>query len=356
MVLGRKNRKHYDYEFRRYDQLLTMADDDDLEVPLPDDLPKEGPDLDEIVSDGSINTNQIYNGDCLELLKSLPDKSVQTIVTSPPYNIGKSYETKSPIDEYLDEHRKVIEECYRVLTDDGSIFWQTAVTTRDGHHYPLDVKFFPIFEELGFVPRNRIIWPKSHGLHGRIRFSCRHETMLWFTKTEDHYFDVDPARIPQKWPNKKSYQGDNKGEVTSNPDGKNPGDVWDIGHVKWNHEEQTLHEAQFPEELVERAVLTTSREGDLVLDPYAGSATVPVVAQDNDREYLGAEKEYRYWKIAQLRLAGVPDKNGNYANLKQLREAGRENSSDYGYHRRPVEEPETDENQATLTDINNDDD
>lgn len=328
--------------------------DEDIDIPLPDDLPQEGPDLDEIVSDGSISPNQIFNGDCLELLKELPDESIQTIVTSPPYNIGKSYETKSPIDEYLDRHRKVIEECYRVLKDEGSIFWQTAVTTRDGHHYPLDVKFFPIFEELGFVPRNRIIWPKSHGLHGKIRFSCRHETMLWFTKTEDHYFNVDPVRIPQKWPNKKSYQGDNKGEVTSNPDGKNPGDVWDIGHIKWNHPEQTLHEAQFPEELAERAVLTTSREGDLVLDPYAGAATVPVVAQNNDREFLGAEKEYRYWKIAQLRLAGVPDKNNNFANLKQLREAGREESPQYGYHRRPVEEPETDENQTTLTDAGDD--
>ncbi|MDB2294255.1 site-specific DNA-methyltransferase [Halorubrum ezzemoulense] len=333
-----------------------MADDDEIEIPLPDEIDPEPPELDEIVVDGEVRTNQIYNGDCLELLKELPDESVQTIITSPPYNIGKRYEEDVPFDEYLETHRKVIEECYRVLKPEGSIFWQVAVYTKDGHHYPLDVKFFPIFEELGFIPRNRIMWPKSHGLHGKIRFSARHETMLWFTKTEDHYFNLDPVRVPQKWPNKKSHRGDNKGEVTSNPDGKNPGDVWDIGHVKWNHEEQTMHPAQFPEELAERALLSTTREGDLVVDPYAGAGTVATVAQDNDREYLGAEKEYRYWKIAQLRLAHIPDANGNFVNLKQVREAGREDSAEYGYHRRPVEPEDVDDDQTTLADMESDDD
>lgn len=327
------------------------SDDEEIEIPLPDDMDDEPPSLNEIVVDGEVIPNQIYNGDCLELLQELPDDSVQTIITSPPYNIGKSYEERVEFENYLEQQREVIKECYRVLNDEGSIFWQVAVYTKNGHHYPLDVKFFPIFEEIGFIPRNRIIWPKSHGLHGKIRFSARHETMLWFTKTEDHFFNVDPVRIPQKWPNKKSYEGPDKGEVTSNPDGKNPGDVWDIGHVKWNHEEQTVHEAQFPEKLVKRALLSTTREGDLVFDPYAGSGTVPHVAQENDRDFLGAEKEYRYWKVSQLRLVKRPDANGNFVNLKQVREAGREDSSEFGYHRRPVEPEEVDDEQATLEDI-----
>lgn len=328
---------------------------DEVDVPLPEGLPESGLNVDDISDDSGLKkTNEIYNGDCLELLKSLPDESVQVIVTSPPYNIEKSYEDKLPFEEYLDLHRKVIEECYRVLTDEGSIFWQVAVFTDNGHHYPLDVKFFPIFEEIGYVPRNRIMWPKNHGLHGKIRFSCRHETMLWFTKTEEHFFNLDPVRVPQKWPSKKSYQGDNKGEVTSNPDGKNPGDVWDIGHIKWNHEEQTLHGAQFPEELAERAILSTTQEGDLALDPYTGAGTVPKVAQDHNREYLAAEKDYQYWKICQLRLNNLPDANGNYVNLKQLRAAGHKNSNDFGYHRRPVEEPKRDENQTSLVDTGDD--
>jgi adenine-specific DNA-methyltransferase len=328
-----------------------MASDEDIDIPLPDEVDGTPPEIEDIVTDDEVSPNRIYNGDCLELLEALPDSSVQTIITSPPYNIGKSYEERVEFEEYLERHKKVIEECYRVLNDEGSIFWQVAVYTKNGHHYPLDVKFFPIFEDLGFIPRNRIIWPKSHGLHAKQRFSARHETMLWFTKTEDHYFDVDPVRIPQKWPNKKSYREENKGEVTSNPDGKNPGDVWDIGHVKWNHEEQTVHPAQFPEELVERATLSTSQEGDLVVDPYSGSGTVPLVAQENDRQFLGAEKEYRYWKVSQLRLAKVPDANGNFVNLKQVREAGRKNSNQFGYHRRPVEPEEVDEDQTTLTEV-----
>jgi len=328
------------------------SDGEENEILLPKEIDDEPPSLNEIVVNGEITPNQIYNGDCLKILKKLPDNSIQTIITSPPYNIGKSYEERVEFEHYLEQQRKVIKECYRVLSDEGSIFWQVAVYTKNGHHYPLDVKFFPIFEELGFTPRNRIIWPKSHGLHAKKRFSARHETMLWFTKTEDHYFNVDPIRIPQKWPNKKSYREENKGEVTSNPDGKNPGDVWDIGHIKWNNEEQTTHEAQFPEELVERALLSTSREGDLVLDTYSGSGTVPYVAQENNRNFLGAEKEYRYWKVSQLRLKGVPDTDGNFANLKQLREAGRENSNQFGYHRRPVEPQKVDKEQATLEDMN----
>lgn len=329
--------------------------DPEIDIPLPENVSSESPSVDNIVQDGDIKLGDtMYNGDCLDLLKSLPDESIQTIITSPPYNIGKRYDDDLPFEDYLQVHREVIEECYRVLTEEGSIFWQVAVFTKDGHHYPLDVKFFPIFEDIGFIPRNRIIWPKSHGLHGKIRFSCRHETMLWFTKSEDHYFDVDPVRIPQKWPNKKSYSGDDKGEVTSNPDGKNPGDVWDIGHVKWNHEEQTVHRAQFPEALVKRALLSTSREGDVVFDPYAGSGTVPTVAQSHNRRYLAAERDNYYWKVCKLRLAHEADRNGNYVNLKQLREAGRENSNEFGYHRRPVEEPERSDEQKTLADMDDD--
>lgn len=331
----------------------------DIDIPLPDNVdgPEEVSSIGQIVTDEGIDPNHIYYGDTLDLLRSLPDESVDMVITSPPYNLGKSARSPTSFDEYLDFQEQVIDECIRVLKEGGSIFWQVAVYTKDGQHFPLDVKVFPMFEERGMKPRNRIIWTKGHGYNAKKRFSCRHETMLWFTKGDDYKFDVDPVRVPQKWPNKKSYSGDNKGEVTSHPDGKNPGDVWDdITHIKWNNPEQTIHSAQFPEELARRAILPTTDEDDLILDPFIGTGTVARVAKDYDRQFIGAEIGERIWKVAKLRIEKQPDANGNFVNLKQMKEVVGENPGpEYGYHRRPVQEKEEyqekDENQTDLNDL-----
>jgi len=261
----------------------------------------------------------IVNGDCLELLRSLPAESVDLVVSSPPYNIGKAYEAKRELQTYLDEQKAVLRECHRVLKPNGSIFWQVGSFTHKGTLVPLDVKLFPILEELGMLPRNRIIWVRQHGLHASKKFSGRHETILWFTKGDEFYFDLDAVRVPQKWQNKKSHRGDKKGELSCNPDGKNPGDVWVFQNVKHNHEEQTIHPAQFPEGLIARIVLATTQKGGVVLDPYMGTGTTAVVARDHDRRYLGAELDADYHAVAMRRLSGLPDEQGCFPNLKTLR-------------------------------------
>lgn len=261
----------------------------------------------------------IHLGDCLDALRAMPAASVDLVVSSPPYNIGKEYETKRELEHYLDEQREVLKECHRVLKPTGSIFWQVGSYSNRGTLVPLDVKFFPIFEDMGMLPRNRIIWVRQHGLHATKKFSARHESILWFTKSEEFYFDLDAIRVPQKWQNKKSFRGDNKGELTCNPDGKNPGDVWVFQNVKHNHEEQTIHPAQFPEGLIARIVLATTPEGGVVFDPYMGTGTVAVVARDHGRKFHGAELEPRYHSVAMRRLDGGPDANGTFPNLKTLR-------------------------------------
>ena len=170
------------------------------------------------------------------------------------------------------------------------------------------------------IPRNRIAWVRPHGLHARGKFSARHETVLWFTKSDDYKFNLDAIRVPQKYQNKKSHRGANKGELSSNPLGKNPGDVWLFQNVKHNHEEQTVHPAQYPEDMIARIVLCSTDEGDLVLDPYMGTGTAAVVARDHGRHFLGAELDERYHGIALRRVAGEPDKNGVFPNLKTLRD------------------------------------
>ena len=264
-------------------------------------------------------TDQIHLGDCMDLLRRLPAASVDLVVSSPPYNLGKEYEKKRALQAYLDGQRAVLTECARVLKPSGSIFWQVGSFSDSGRLIPLDIKLFPILEAQGLVPRNRIAWIRQHGLHARRKYSCRYETILWFTKSDDYVFHLDPIRVPQKYPDKKSYRGENRGELSCNPIGKNPGDVWAFRNVKHNHEERTLHPCQFPEDLIARIVVSTTHPEALVLDPYMGSGTVAVVARDLGRHFIGTEKDPNYHSLARRRLRGTPDNNNQFPNLKTLR-------------------------------------
>lgn len=264
--------------------------------------------------------DEIHLGDCAGLFKSLPGECVDLIVSSPPYNLGKEYESKRALEIYLDGQRQVLKECSRILKRTGSIFWQTGAFAEKGLLIPLDVRFFPILESLGLIPQNRIVWARQHGLHASRKFSCRYETILWFTKSDDYVFDLDAIRVPQKYQNKKFYRGDKHGELSCHPDGKNPGDIWLFRNVKHNHEEQTVHPCQFPEDMIARIILSTTAEGHVVFDPYMGAGTVAVVARDHGRHFMGAELDPSYHSVALRRLKGEPDENNAFPNLKTLRD------------------------------------
>lgn len=270
-------------------------------------------------SDSISVLNQISLSDCRELLSELPDQCVDLVVTSPPYNLGKEYEARIALQEYVEGQRIVIEECARILKPSGSIFWQVGSFSDRGQLIPLDIRFFPVLEEAGLLPRNRIMWIRPHGLHARKKFSARHETILWFSKSDEYQFDLDPIRVPQKYQGKTFHKGARRGELSCHPDGKNPGDIWSFRNVKHNHEEQTVHPCQFPEDLVARIMLCTTRPGDVVMDPYMGTGTTAVVARDFGRHFLGAELDPGYHEVALRRLAGEPNANGSFANLKSLR-------------------------------------
>ena len=244
----------------------------------------------------------LHTGDCLRLLAGLPDRTVRLVVTSPPYNIGKRYERRVKFEDYLASQARVIKECVRVLAEDGSICWQVGNFVDDNEVVPLDVALWPIFHDLGLKLRNRIVWHFEHGLHCSRRFSGRYETIIWFTKSDDYVFDVNPVRVPQKYPGKRHFKGPRTGEYSCNPLGKNPGDVWIIPNVKHNHVEKTIHPCQFPVELAERLVLSLTKPGDWVLDPYAGVGTTAVAAVLHDRKALGAEIVEEYVRIARERV------------------------------------------------------
>ena len=240
--------------------------------------------------------------DNIEFLSSQPCNKFKLIVTSPPYNIGKSYEARSPLDSYLDKQRSVLAECVRVLHPAGSICWQVGNYTENGEILPLDSLLFPIFREFGLKLRNRIVWHFGHGLHCRKRLSGRYETINWWTKSDAYTWNLDPIRVPSKYPGKRHFKGPRKGQLSGNPKGKNPSDVWEFPNVKSNHPEKTLHPCQFPVELVERLVLSMTNEGDDVLDPYVGVGTSVIAALKHNRNGYGCDIVGEYITIAHERV------------------------------------------------------
>jgi len=256
-----------------------------------------------ISSEFDPNSNCVlFQGDCLNLLKQIPDKTIKLIVTSPPYNLGKEYEKRLKLEQYLHQQKQIIEECVRVLGDEGNICWQVGNYVNNGEIVPLDIVLFPIFSSLGLHLRNRIVWQFGHGLHASKRFSGRYEVILWFTKSNKYTFNLDLIRVPQKYPQKKYFKGPKKGELSGNPLGKNPSDIWDIPNVKANHIEKTIHPCQFPIELIERLVLSMTNEKDWVFDPFMGVGSTAIAALMHNRKAIGSEIMEEYVSIATDRI------------------------------------------------------
>lgn len=268
----------------------------------------------------STSVGAIYQGDALKLLDQIPDQSVSLILSSPPYNIGKSYERGmfKSLEAYRVWMDKFVGKLLKKVKPDGHICWQVGNYVRDGALVPLDYLFFPMFDKRGCFLRNRIIWRYNFGLHAQRRLSGRYETLLWFSRSSDYEFNLDPIRVPQLYPGKRHSKGkgERAGQPSGNPLGKNPSDfwefdpsvafdgkpVWDIPNVKANHPEKTEHPCQFPNELADRCILAMTSEGDLVLDPFAGAGTTVVCAEGRGRVGVGFELDASYAEQANQRL------------------------------------------------------
>jgi len=257
----------------------------------------------------------LYGGDVAELLKQIPDNSISLIITSPPYNLGKEYETRQTVEGYLTAQISIIQELVRVLSPTGSLCWQVGNFVDRGEIFPLDILYYPIFKNLDLQMRNRIVWRFGHGLHASKRFSGRYETISWFTKTDAYYFNLDDVRVPAKYPGKRHYKGPKRGQISGNPLGVNPTDTWeanalqdweskwwDIPNVKSNHPEKTMHPCSFPIELVERLVLALTQKDDWVLDPFSGVGSALIASLMHERRAMGAERDAGYVQEAKERI------------------------------------------------------
>lgn len=256
----------------------------------------------------SSNTVTLATGDCVDFMQQIPDESAALVFTSPPYNIGKEYEERLSLDEYRDLMRAVIAESVRVVRPGGSICFQVG-NFMAGPQRPRPLAFLldPLFSEYeeshGLFLRNAIIWHFEHGMHATRRFSGRYEMLLWYTKGDDYIFNLNDVRVPQKYPGKRHFKGDKKGELSGNPFGKNPGDVWtDIPNVKANHIEKTDHPCQFPVGLAKRVIQAMTHAGDLVIDPFSGVGTTAVAAVLTGRRAAGSDLDREYVRIARARI------------------------------------------------------
>ena len=246
--------------------------------------------------------HKIYIGDCCNVMKKIPKNSIQTIVTSPPYNIKKKYGKYKDNIEF-DEWKKLIEKTFhnakRILKDNGSFFLNVSPIPLDKTKeiLPLDAICYFIGKEQGFYLRNSIIWHFNNMQNCSNRLSGRWESILWFVKDIDNYiFNLDEIRIPYITKNDKRLDP---------TDGRNPSDIWYFNRVN-NMTKVKLKlsdvPTMFPTEMIERIIKMSSNQGDKILDPFVGSGTTLLAAENLDRKGIGIDIDKRYVDIIKQRL------------------------------------------------------
>lgn len=249
------------------------------------------------------NSYTVENCSAMSLLSKIEDESIALTLTSPPYCIGKEYETSTSIDDFVRTHEEILPEILRVTKPGGSICWQIGYHVKNRTVQPLDYFIYDIMRNIPDIKlRNRIIWNFGHGLHDTARFSGRHEVLLWFTKGDNYFFELDAVRVPQRYPGKRHYKGPKKGEFSGNPMGKNPEDVWEIPNINANHCEKTVHPCQFPIGLAERVIQALCPKDGIVLDPFSGVCTTGAAAALHGRRFVGTEIVSRYRDIGIKRM------------------------------------------------------
>jgi DNA modification methylase len=234
-----------------------------------------------------MKTNYLECGDAATILRGLPSQSVSLLIADPPYNLGKDYGNNRDMKawhDYEDFTKEWLTEAIRVLNDTGSLYVFMGVRFIS--------KLFAILEDDFKLSFNGwITWHYTQGMGRKLGFSPRHEDILFFTKSDTFTFNLDAVRIPQKY-----------FRTRNNMAGANPGDVWQFSHVHYCSAEREQHPTQKPEALMERMILASSNEGNLVVDPFLGSGTTARVASVLKRKWIGIDLNPDYVRMAEKRL------------------------------------------------------
>jgi len=246
--------------------------------------------------------DRIFCQDLFGALTFLPDRSVDLMFADPPYNLTKSFNDrkfrKTSIDDYSEWLDSWLAQIVRILKPTASIYicgdWRSsAAIHRVGQKY--------------FIPQNRITWEREKGRGAKANWKNCSEDIWFFTVSDEYYFDVEAVKVkrqviapytdsngaPKDW----SETENGRFRVT------HPSNIWtDLTVPYWSMPENTDHPTQKPEKLLAKILLASSREGELVFDPFNGSGTTTVVAKKLGRRYLGVEIDETYCCLAQKRL------------------------------------------------------
>lgn len=245
----------------------------------------------------------IYNMDCLEGMAALGNGIVNLAITSPPYNIGKEYESIMETSDYVTWCSIWLEHIARLICANGAFWLNLGYIPIGGRGKAIPISYL-LWDRVPMFLQQEVVWNYGAGVAGRRFFSPRNEKFLWYLKDEDAYtFNLDLIRDPNvKYPNQKK-----NGKIKVNPIGKNPTDVWEFPKVTSGtgraSKERTPHPAQFPIAVIDRIILGCSNPNDLIMDPFLGSGTTAVVALRRDRLFVGFEIREDYCNIACERIA-----------------------------------------------------
>ena len=256
----------------------------------------------------------VHRGDCLELMSGVPTGSVHLAFADPPFNIGydyDAYDDRLSADAYLDWSKKWMREIVRVLRPDGT-FWLAI-----GDEYAAELKVIAT-RELGLTCRSWVVWYYTFGVNCKQKFSRSHAHLFHFIRDPVAFtFNTDAIRVPSA---RELVYGDKR----ANPTGRLPDDTWVLrpqdlpegfgaAEDTWYFpricgtfkERSGWHGCQMPEQLLGRIIRASSREGEMVLDPFGGSGTTLAVAKKLGRSFLGMELSEAYADRINARLAGI---------------------------------------------------
>ena len=251
----------------------------------------------------------IYNGDSMRLLPLLGDETINSVITSPPYNIGKQYASycdRLPVDEYLNWSREWLSFIPKVLKKDGSFLLNLGYFEVPGKGRNVPIPYL-LWDKIDMYLLQEIVWNYGAGVACKKMLSPRNEKWLWYVMDPTRYtFNLDAIRDPDvKYPNQKK-----NGKLRCNTLGKNPSDVWQIAKVtsgaNRSSVERENHPAQFPTDLVDRIILGMTNEQDIILDPFLGSGSTAISALSHGRKCIGFEISEEYCDIAKRRIGNYP--------------------------------------------------
>lgn len=275
--------------------------------------------------------NQILHGDAVEVMRQLPDTSINCIVTSPPYYRQRDYHIPSQIgneptpEKYIEALKHVFNEAQRVLRDDGTLWLNLGDKYQNGDLLGMPWRVALALKDDGWILRSDMIWHKPNAMPSSVknRPTTAHEYIFLFCKLKDYFYDIDAVREPHVTFSQKSRmkggrnhfgkvngtpeQGKNSGNANLHdgrwdqafhPKGRNRRTVWEIPLSKY----RDAHFAVFPEKLVELCIRAGCPQAGIVLDPFCGSGTTALVAQKLGRNFLGIDNNHQYCDMARKRL------------------------------------------------------